>query len=69
MLTLKEMVDMVITQFETAPYNADLAYHETCTVKMFRFEPEGSGFKSVPPVEEWQKLCQLVSVDIQKYVS
>lgn len=66
--TLKEVVDMVITQFETAPYNADLAYHESSTVKMFRFAPEGSGFRSVPPEGEWQALCQLVSVDIQKYL-
>jgi len=59
----------VLTQYETAPYNADLAYYENDTIKMFRWQPEGSGFKVIPPEGDWTKLCQLVSVEISKYLT
>lgn len=61
-------VKHVIQQYETAPYNADLAYYENQTIRMFRWLPKGTGFEVVAPTENWTTLCQLVSADVTKYL-
>ena len=51
-------LNMVLEQFSNSEWNADLWTTERATQSMFRFVPDGTGFKqAVMAITPWTKLC------------